>query len=87
MKNVISTDLRTFLIKFHGKGTQGKFICQDTGLVETIKNYDAHGIEYIKEFDPAKNTFKRVQKDSVLNYFSWNTEAFLFLQNHSYFKK
>ena len=85
--NYINTDQRTFLIKFAWTISGGRFIFQEgDDLMNLIKEKGSRGIEYIKEFDPVKGTFKRVSKQSVLDTFSFDTEPYLYLQNHWYFR-
>ena len=87
MKNtVINTDYHTYLIKFQWKSTNNRFIVQGSGLMEVLKEYDKNGVEYIKEFDPVKCTFKRIAKDKLLSMFTWDTETHLYLEDHYYFK-
>jgi hypothetical protein len=85
----LNCDIRTFAIKLKWRSNDNLFICQDNGLIEAIKSDDKEhkGIEYIKEFDPGKGQFVKVSKESILNHFSWDTESYLYLQNHYYFKK
>ena len=89
MKNLsLNTDNRTFAIKLKWRTSDSLFICQETGLIEAIKrdDQDRKGIEYIKEFDYVSCSFKKVSKESILRYFM-ETESYLYLQNHYYFKK
>lgn len=85
----LNTNNRTFAVKLRWRLIDSLFICQSTGLIESLKTDDQEkkGIEYIKEFDPAKCRFVKVSKDSILQLFSWDTESSLYLQNHYYFKK
>jgi hypothetical protein len=83
---VINTDIHTFLIKFQFQSTNSRFIVQGSGLMEVLKKYDLNGVEYIKIFDPVKYTFKRVSKETILSLFSWETEVYLYLKDHYYFK-
>ena len=87
--NIISTDRRTFLIKFNWTISGGQFIFQTPSeLVKILKEKEEKkGIEYIKEFNPIEYKFKRVSKQALLDMASWETENILYLQNHSYFKK
>ena len=86
MKTEINADERIYLVKFAWSITNGKFIT--TNLPLTIKDNDPkRGIEYIKTFDPAKNTFKRISKDDILKFHNWDTEGTEILTSHSYFKK
>ncbi len=83
---VLNTDFNTYLVKFQWKSTNNRFIVQGSGLVDVLKQYDVNGVEYIKEFDPFKETFKRISRNKLLNAFSWETETYLYLQSHYYFK-
>lgn len=85
---ILNTDTRTFLVKFLFKHTENMFILQGSNaLVEVLKKYDQSGIDTIKEYDRSKQAFKRISKRDILNFSSWDTEAFIYLQNHYYFKK
>ena len=87
MKNaVINTDFNTYLVKLKWKSTNNRFIVQGSGLMDVLKQYDANGVEYIKEFDPIKSTFKRIARAKLLQAFSWETETYLYLQTHYFFK-
>lgn len=85
----LNCDLTTFAIKLKWRSTDSLFICQDTGLIEAIKSDDKEhkGIEYIKIFDPAKCTFIKTSKELILQCFSFDTESYLYLKEHYYFKK
>lgn len=86
MKTTICTDQRMYLVKFQFTTTKGKFIT--TELHKCIKENEPkdRGIEYIKVFDPVKNTFKRISKADILMFHSWNTEAMEFFKQHYFFK-
>jgi len=87
MKNaVINTDLNTYLIKFNYQTTNGQFITQGNGLMDVLREYDKNGIKYIKIFDPFKYTFKSISKEKMLSLYSWETETYLYLKDHYYFK-
>lgn len=87
MKNeLLNTDFNTYLVKFQFQSTNCRFIVQGSGLMECLKTYDKNGIEYIKEFDPFKGTFKRISKTKLLQAFSWETETHEYLKNHYFFK-
>ena len=87
MKNtILNTDKRLFLITFLFKSTESKFIVgQNVDFKTVLQKYDMRGIKSIKEFDPIKNTFKRISKKTILEYFSWNTEVIQYLKKHYYF--
>jgi len=87
MKNLIlNTDYHTYLIKFQFQSTNCRFIVQGSGLVEVLKTYDQNGVDYIKEFNPVKGNFQRIAKSVLLNRFTWDTETYLYLQKHYFFK-
>lgn len=86
-KATICTDQRMYLVKFQFTQTRGKFIT--TELAKCIKENEpknGRGIEYIKVFDPVKNTFKRISKDDILMFHSWDTESMEFFRSHYFFK-
>ena len=81
----LNADQRIYLIKFSFASVNDKFLTTDLG--KTIKEHDpGRGIDYIKEFNPEKNTFTRISKADILRFHSWNTESHLFLKSHYYFK-
>lgn len=87
MKATICTDQRMYLVKFQYTATNGKFITTD--LAKCIKDNEPsnrRGIEYIKTFDPVKNTFKRISKEKILMFHSWDTESMEFFRSHYFFK-
>ena len=86
MNAIVNTDRPTFLVEFMYQSVGGRFICQGVGLVECLTRYDKNGVKSIKMFDPSKGTFKRVAKKDILQFFTWETEAYLYLTNHYYFK-
>ena len=88
MKNtILNTTKRTFLISFQYRTNDKKFLFQEPeSLKYILETYDKTGVESIKEFDPYKNTFKRVSKETILNFCNWETETILYLENHYYFK-
>jgi len=79
---------RIFLVILSFAGTDSKHLFQ-TGdeLVKIIKEYGGKGIDKIKQFDSTKDTFKKISKKDLLAFFDWQTEAYIFLQNHPFFKK
>ena len=85
--NIINPCRRsTFLVKFQFSGANDRYICQGLGLFEVLKTYDKNGIEFIKQFDFDSNSFKRCSLESILKQFNWDTEFYLYLQKHYYFK-
>ena len=86
--NILNTDTRTFSISFLYRSTNKLFIFQTAlELKYILENYDKNGIDQIKEFDPCKGEFKKISKQNILNFVSWETEAAEYLKNHYYFKK
>ena len=85
-KNIINVHQRnTFLIKFRFQLSE-QYIVQNTGLIEVLKQCDKNGIEFIKVFDTSKCKFLRISKSEILQNYSWETENYIYLQNHYYFK-
>ena len=81
----INTDNRTYLVRFSHSTTAYKFITTD--LAQCIKANDkGRGIEYIKEFNVAKNTFKRLSMEDIARFHSWNIDAMEFFKYHYHFK-
>jgi hypothetical protein len=79
----------TYLVKFQWKSTDNRFIVQGSDLCKVLKNNDGlhnPGVEYIKEFDCKDNKFKRVSKQTILNRYKWDTESYLYLTNHYFFR-
>lgn len=75
---------RIYIIKFTGTFND-VFFTSDLG--KTIKkNGTNKGIEYIKEFDLAKQTFKSISKSDILEFHGWRTESLEILKKHYYFK-
>jgi len=84
MNNYLNTDKRLFLIKFAWSSTNGKFITDTKGLGEVIeKHYKGIGFEYIKEFDPIKNKFVKINKNNLNRFTSFETETNLILKKHN----
>lgn len=83
---LINTDYHTYLIKFKWMSTNNRFIVQGSGLMDAIKQYDKNGIEYIKIFDPVKYKFKAISRAKILQLLSWETETYLYLKDHYFFK-
>lgn len=86
-ENIINVNQRnTFLVKFRYQMAE-QYIVQNSGLIEVLKNCDKNGIEFIKVFNPAKNNFIRISREQILQNYNWETENYLYLQNHYFFKK
>ena len=88
--NILNTDTHTYFISLSWRLVRGKFIFKNgSELMHILKEYDkeSKGIDFIKQFDPSKGQFVRISKKDFLNRFNWETEAFLYLQDHYYFKK
>ena len=75
-------ETHTFLVKFQFQLGNSTYIVQRDGLVNCLKNCDKNGIAFIKLFDFKTNSFKRVSKKDILNFFSWDTESYIYLQKH-----
>jgi len=71
------------------KSSNNIFVCTPDSLMEVLKNLDGYhnkGIVFIKQFDPAKNTFQRVSKKQIRAFCNWDTETDIYLNTHYYFK-
>lgn len=89
-KHILNQDRRTFLISLKYKSTDKKFIFQaGEELKYILETYDNQkkGIEFIKVFDGSKNNFVKITNAEILNFFSWDTETSIYLEDHYYFKK
>jgi len=75
MRPYLNSSGRIFLIRFmFAMGKQ--VMCEQKDMAQTLKeNYAAGGVDYIKEYNPAKQTFKTVSKANLKLYFDWDTEA------------
>lgn len=75
MKTYIDVSERVFLIKY--SFSMGKqVICAQKDIAQTLReNRTNRGVDFIKEFQPHKGTFKTVSKNQLELYFSWDTEA------------
>ena len=83
---IINTDFNTYLVKFQFQSTENCFIVQGSGLMDCLKKYDKNGVKSITEFDPAKGSFKRVSRADILQCYSWDTETYIYLTGHYYFR-
>lgn len=75
MKPYINANERIFLIKYiFSMGKQ--VMCAQKDIAVTLKeNKTNGGVEYIKEYNSATQTFKRVSKAQLKMYFDWDIEA------------
>lgn len=82
MNNFISTHAdRVYLIKL--AADSNKYFVKAEGIPELLKK-SKYSIEYIKEFDPPKERFKRVSKAELKNFLAWHTETINHPQIKSY---
>ena len=87
MKNtIIDTNSAIYLVTFQFSFPSGKFIVQGRGLMDCIKEHDKNGIDTIKQFDPSDAKFKRVSRESIIKSLDYDTEVYLYLKNHYFFK-
>lgn len=83
MKPFIEVRERVFLIRFQfAMGKQ--VICTQNNLAETLRAHKdlGGGIDYIKEYQQHKGTFKTVSKKQLKLYFDWDMEAMDELKKH-----
>jgi len=86
-ENVINCNQRdTYLITFQFQGCNNKYIVQSSGLMNVLKNEDKNGIESIKIFDSVSGSFKRVSREKILNVYKYDTEDYLYLKDHYFFR-
>lgn len=75
MKPYINVSERIFLIRYNfAMGKQ--VMCAQKDIAQTLKENECNGgVDYIKEFQQNKGTFKTVSKKQLKLYFDWDTEA------------
>lgn len=72
-----------FRIKFHN--VTNAVICNESGFKETLERFDKNkSIESIKYLSEEK--WLKMSKEKIRQHFSWDTETYLFLAQHYYFK-
>lgn len=72
-----------FKITFHN--VTNPVICSESGFKEALERFDKHrGIKSVKYLSGEK--WVKISKEKVCRHFSWNTETYLFLAQHYYFK-
>lgn len=87
MSGIINSCRIVLAVRFmYASYNEAMFICTVDQLATVLKEHsNEKGIEFIKEFDPSKLTFKRVSKAQLLKWSEMNTEAYQYLSNHYYF--
>ena len=76
MEPYLKANERIFLIRYiFAMGKQ--IMCTQKDVAQTLReNYsDSGSIEYIKEYNPAKQNFKTVSKKQLKLYFDWDLQA------------
>jgi len=76
MKPYLNANERIFLIRYNfAMGKQ--IMCAQKDVAQTLReNYSDNGnIDFIKEYDAAKQTFKTVSKKQLKLYFDWDLQA------------
>lgn len=84
--NYISTRYRTFIIKFRGDSDRYIFDYSNGTLGDIINNHNKHGIEYLKEYDSVKDSFKSLTKAKIIATFDHDTHSIVELQKTGYIK-
>ena len=86
MKNTVNTMIDIYLISFKGLTTKFIFDSEPETLGNLIQKYGKYGINYIKYFDRANDKFKKMSKEQVKMFFSYDTHTILELQKINYIK-
>lgn len=73
MNKAISTNRPVFLVKFLNSSENFIFGSSSEVLGDLIENNGNNGIEFIKQFDSNSNSFKKMSKKEVKNWFDWET--------------
>ncbi len=69
----LSSGQAIFSIDFRGTTNHFIFGSSPETLGKLIAEHGKHGIVSIKQYDPAKGSFKKLSKKSVENWFNWDT--------------
>lgn len=87
MSGIINGCRIVLAVKFmYASYNESLFICTVDQLATVLKEHsNDKGIEFIKEFDPQKLTFKRISKAQLLKWSEMDTEAHEYLSKHYYF--
>lgn len=87
MSGIINGCRIVLAVKFmYASYNESMFICTVDQLATVLKEHsNDKGIEFVKEFDPQKLTFKRISKAQLLKWSEMDTEAHEYLSNHYYF--
>lgn len=80
----METNDTIFLISF--RGVTNKFFATVTGLGDIIKANNKYGINYIKEFNSAKDNFVRVPKPRLKMLTDYHTHTYQEIEKTGYFK-
>ena len=86
MKNTVNTMRDIYLISFQGLTTKFIFDSEPETLGNLIQKYGKYGVNYIKYFDRANDKFKKMSKDDVKRFFSYDTHTILELQKINFIK-
>ena len=86
MKNTVNTMKDIYLISFKRQTTKFIFDSKPEMLGNLIQKYGKYGINYIKYFDRANDKFKKMSKEQVKMFFSYDTHTILELQKINYIK-
>lgn len=87
MSGVINSCRIILAVRFmYASYNEAMFICTVDQLATVLKEHsNEKGIEFLKEFDPQKLTFKRVSKAQLLQWSNMDTEAYQYLSTHYFF--
>ena len=86
MKNTVHTMIDIYLVSFKGLTTKFIFNAEPETLGDLIQKYGKHGVNYIKYFDIANDKFKKMSKEQVKMFFSYDTHTILELEKINFIK-
>ena len=86
MKNTVNTMIDIYLISFKGLTTKFIFNSELETLGNLIQKHGKYGVNYIKYFDIANDKFKKMSKEQVKIFFSYDTHTILELEKINFIK-
>lgn len=75
MKKAISTNRPVYMVKFLNSTEAFIFGSDAEVLGNLIQSNNSIGIDYLKQFEPSKGTFKKMSKEAVKSWFSYDTHS------------
>jgi hypothetical protein len=86
MKNFISTNRPVYLIKFLNSNELFIFGSTAETLGDLIQKKGNNGIDFLKQFDSSKQTFKKMSKEDIKSWFAYDTHSIEELKRINYIK-